>query len=157
MRTENENLRSALQEKQVENLIFKGVFILVQWLLQSLADNAEMWEVKLNLDKLTQRVWFVQEENEERETERTKLVIEMDQIKEQNEKLKHTLQLQLKENDRLKVCPHFSVNSKLLYERESLTLILPPGGECDPSTERFWAGEADSKPRVVESKRGQRI
>lgn len=80
------------------------------------------------------------------------MVITMDQIKEHNEKLKHTLQLQLKENDRLKVRPHFTVKSKLLYERESLTLTLPPGGDGDPATERFRAGEAR-----VKNKRGKTV
>lgn len=44
------------------------------------------------------------------------MVKELDQVKEQNEKLRLTLQLQLKENDRLKVCPHFTVKPERLHQ-----------------------------------------
>lgn len=63
----------------------------------------------------------------------TKMVQELDQIKECNEKLKHTLQLQLKENDRLKVCPRFTVKSERFHPCKSPTLTLLPGGDGGPA------------------------
>lgn len=53
-----------------------------------------------------------------------KLIKEMDQVKEHNEKLKNTLQLQMKETDRLKVCHQFVVKLKLNCRDEKLNLML---------------------------------
>ncbi|XP_037547585.1 calcium-binding and coiled-coil domain-containing protein 2 [Nematolebias whitei] len=86
MSAENENLKSALQEKQDENLTFK-------------------------------------EQNEERQTDWINMVQEMDQIKEHNEKLKHTLQLQLKENDRLKEEMVIQQRNASQQERLSQSLV----------------------------------
>lgn len=47
---------------------------------------------------------FPQERNEQKETEKSELVKEMDQIKEQNENLKSNLQQLQKETEHLKVC-----------------------------------------------------
>lgn len=50
----------------------------------------------------------MQEQDEQRESENTNLVREMDQIREDNEQLRNTLQLQQQENERLKVCQEFT-------------------------------------------------
>lgn len=53
---------------------------------------------------MTQCDVFPQEQNEQKEKEKSELVKEMDQIKEQNENLKTNIQQLQKETDHLKVC-----------------------------------------------------
>ncbi|KAM6896948.1 calcium-binding and coiled-coil domain-containing protein 2 [Xenentodon cancila] len=86
LRAENETLKSTLQKEQKETMSFKVCSSRFSSHLLIVQERS----FTLNFDKMTQL------------TNKTNLVKEMDQIREENEQLKNMLQLQEKENDRLK-------------------------------------------------------
>lgn len=104
---ENETLKTVLQKERHHSASLK-VCLSDSSLIQHSSDLIDLLSNRENSWRGTE-LWcwwdlFLQEQNEQKDKEKSQLVEELDQMKEQSESLKSTLQQQLKETERLQVC-----------------------------------------------------